>query len=460
MWNIYLFCAIFLILFIIRKLYLNIYSVHKNVCIIVLGDLGRSPRMQYHALSFAKEGFTIDIIGYPGSIPLREIRENPFIHIYYLYPFPKIENKLSPLLYYVIKTIWQTFNLSWFLFTKKLSNYILVQNPPSIPTIPICWFYSIIVGSQFIIDWHNYAYTLMALNLKDDHLLVRFARAIEMYFGSKANHNFCVSQTMKEDLQLKWKIIAEVLYDRPSNEFQPISLKEKHEFLLKLSYKYDIFKGPKENSTIFTECIKNEIKLSRKRPGFIISSTSWTEDEDFSILLNALQEYENSIVENLYNLPDLICIITGKGPLKNFYTAIIKLRNWKHVTIITPWLENEDYPKMLASADLGICLHTSSSGLDLPMKVIDMFGCELPVCAYNFKCLSELVKHNENGMVFLNDKELAIQLISWFEDFPNNNTQCKLDKKFREELHKFQKNRWHGNWTSIVLPYFNQQRPL
>lgn len=60
-------------------------------------------------------------------------------------------------------------------------------------------------------------------------------------------------------------------------------------------------------------------------------------------------------------------------------------------------------------------------------------------------------------MIFLNDKQLAIQLISWFENFPNNNAQCELDKKFRKELHKFQKNRWHGNWISIVLPYFNQQ---
>ena len=39
----------------------------KRVTLVVLGDIGRSPRMQYHALSFAKEGYDVDFVGYGGD---------------------------------------------------------------------------------------------------------------------------------------------------------------------------------------------------------------------------------------------------------------------------------------------------------------------------------------------------------------------------------------------------------
>ena len=38
----------------------------RTVAIIVLGDIGRSQRMMYHAESFAKAGFNTVVIGYKG----------------------------------------------------------------------------------------------------------------------------------------------------------------------------------------------------------------------------------------------------------------------------------------------------------------------------------------------------------------------------------------------------------
>lgn len=38
-----------------------------HIQILVLGDIGRSPRMQYHAISVAKHGNKVDLIAYKGE---------------------------------------------------------------------------------------------------------------------------------------------------------------------------------------------------------------------------------------------------------------------------------------------------------------------------------------------------------------------------------------------------------
>ena len=68
-------------------------------------------------------------------------------------------------------------------------------------------------------------------------------------------------------------------------------------------------------------------------------------------------------------LPRLLILVTGKGPQREHYQRRMAALRLQHVAFRTLWLEAQDYPLLLGSADLGISLHTSSSGLDLPMKV-------------------------------------------------------------------------------------------
>lgn len=43
----------------------------KSIAVIVLGDVGRSPRMMYHAQSLAQAGFEVLLIGFAGTLAHR-----------------------------------------------------------------------------------------------------------------------------------------------------------------------------------------------------------------------------------------------------------------------------------------------------------------------------------------------------------------------------------------------------
>ncbi len=117
-----------------------------------------------------------------------------------------------------------------------------------------------------------------------------------------------------------------------------------------------------------------------------MSSTSWTPDEDFSVLLEAIVLADKALKASRSDqLQKVVFFITGKGPLRKAFELKIQELQLQYFDIMTVWLEAETYPKLLAAADLGISLHTSSSGVDLPMKIIDMLGSGLPVCAYYYE---------------------------------------------------------------------------
>ena len=80
------FCAIILLLL------SRFGGRRKRVFVVVLGDIGRSPRMQYHAISFAKSGFEVFIVGYGGSRPQTDVLSNPNIRLVHL---PQMSNVLQ-----------------------------------------------------------------------------------------------------------------------------------------------------------------------------------------------------------------------------------------------------------------------------------------------------------------------------------------------------------------------------
>ncbi|CAJ1075596.1 chitobiosyldiphosphodolichol beta-mannosyltransferase [Xyrichtys novacula] len=445
-----------LLLLWLRSLRRRDAGTDRRVCVLVLGDIGRSPRMQYHALSLSKHGFNVSFVGFLDSKPHQDVLREEKIRIF---PISEVKGvQIGPkILSYVTKVILQVVQLLFVLLKMDTQSHILLQNPPGLPSIAVVWFVSILRGSRLIIDWHNYGYTIMALSHGPRHPLVQMAKWYEHLFGPLATHNLCVTNAMKEDLQKNWGIRATTLYDRPASIFRETPLKLQHELFMRLAKTYPQFQneGSAEKEvqverTVFSVCdlTDDTVTLREERPVLLLSSTSWTEDEDFSILLKALEDYEG-FIRGGASLPSLVCVITGKGPQKEHYMRLIDALSLDHIKICTPWLEAEDYPVLLGSADLGVCLHMSSSGLDLPMKVVDMFGCCLPVCAINFNCLHELVKHEENGLIFKDSQELAEQLKSLLSDFPSSDGRLGT---YRRNLHTSRGQRWDDNWDQNVLP--------
>ncbi|CAO0800433.1 unnamed protein product [Mucor circinelloides] len=398
------------------------------VQVVVLGDIGRSPRMRYHATSLADSGCTVDLIGYTETNPGARVNVNRHIRVRPIrqaWSIPEGMPKIFYLLWAPFKAMFLSIQLFWIMgCISQKPDFIIVQNPPSIPTLFIAKGIAYIRKAWFIIDWHNFGYSILGMKLGMNHKVVRLAKWYEQRYGKTAFAHMCVTDAMHKELQDNWQVEGQIMTvrDKPQSDFKRLGLEQVHrQFTFSLKLIEDLVKETADGEkflghyndsklgTLLTDATDDGSLIWRQdRPKLIVSSTSWTEDEDFSVLLKAVELYEASAKPSD---PRLLFVITGNGPQKKYYQDKIKQMTLKKTRIVTAWLEAGDYPLLLGSADLGISLHTSSSGMDLPMKVVDMFGCGLPVCAINFPCLNELVHDGENGLVFENSQDLSEQLM-------------------------------------------------
>jgi beta-1,4-mannosyltransferase len=335
----------------------------------------------------------------------------------------------------------------------------------------------------------------MALTMGRGHQIVRLAEKYEKYWGTKADGGFCVTKAMQEELIRNWHVKATVFYDRPPEFFRPATLVEKHELLLRLEstilegmHPNDFAakamlgnKNSKGETTLCTTRSKTtttataqgngNISLRPDRPAIVVTSTSWTPDEDFGLLLAAAQAYDAAAeksntgctLSETSSHPRLLIFVTGRGPQRAEFEFRMRQLDLRYVAFRTAWLEPGDYPLLLGSADVGISLHSSSSGLDLPMKVVDMFGAGLPVCALSYNCIHELVAQGRNGLLFSSAEELAVALEEALEGFPDVATddggkKKSLLAKLRRGVAGSSMTRWHDSWTKTALPVIQGTR--
>ena len=204
---------------------------------------------------------------------------------------------------------------------------------------------------------------------------------------------------------------ARVLYDRPASAFVPIERAERERFRQALFTRLGVHAGV---------------------VGFIVCPTSWTEDEDFDFdhRRRAAARRADSRMGGgsrpgggfrIWSI-----LVTGDGARRAEFERRFAGLPARRIQLRARWLEPEDYPRVVGSADLGLCLHRSSSGLDIPMKVADLFGAGVPVCALDYgACLAERVRHGDNGLLFSTARQLADVLFDLFETFPAD--QSSLD---------------------------------
>lgn len=400
--------------------------------------------MRYHAHALASQGVDVDLVGFEGTPLPRSLTSEPRIAIHRINP-ARLRTRLNlPGPGYAVAGLVDAARVSWRLWRllRRLDrpDLVIVQNPPAFPTLAVTWFSLRRRGVRFVIDWHNLGYTLLQLRVGRWHPAVRLARWFERRDARRVEANLCVSRGLAAYLESRFGVPrAHVLYDRPASTFVPMERADRERFRQALFARLNV-----HTSTV----------------GFIVCPTSWTEDEDFDVVIEAVPRLEERIRGWEAAAPgrrftDLVILVTGDGQRRAEFERRFAGLKARRVQLRARYLEPDDYPRVVGSADLGLCLHRSSSGLDIPMKIADLFGAGVPVCALDYgACLAERVRHGENGLLFSNGRQLADVLFDLFEPFPGD--QRTLDR-LRAGARKSSRPTWEEGWLREARPVLLQQ---
>ncbi len=356
--------------------------------------------MQYHALALAVNEGEVDLVGLEGAPLHAALTAEPRIHSHRLsdnvFRSRASRGRARFVWMSAARVSMQASALLSMLLRLPKPDVILVQNPPALPTFAAAWLAARLRGARFVIDWHNLSHTILAVRLGEQHRAVRALTRSERRWARRADAHLAVSQSLAVWLQREWQITATVVYDRPTAMFVKPSL---------------------ESASDLWQRLARDLNLGPRRIPIVVAPTSWTMDENFDLLLEALERAERTLAARMGKAdgatPDLAVLLTGRGEMRADFERRAARRDFKRIAVRTVWLEPADYPTLIGMADAGLCLHQSSSGLDLPMKLADFRGAGVPVCAFDYApVLSEVLTSGHEGITFHEPGQLATVLMA------------------------------------------------
>jgi beta-1,4-mannosyltransferase len=396
--------------------------------------------MQYHAVSLAAAGGDVDLVGSAGAAVIPAVASSPRIHVHRLPDGGFAGRARGGIRRFVfgsaLRAIGQALRLLAVLMRIPKPDAILVQNPPAVPTLFVAWLVSRLRGARFVIDWHNLSHTIAAVKVGDRHRAVKAIARSERRWARRADAHLTVSKSLAAWLAREYRIKAAVVYDRPGAAFARPSEAEARQLWEKVAKEAGI----------------------AGRPPVVVCPTSWTPDEDFDLLLEALERAERQLTRQASgepggapaSAPRLAVLLTGRGALRENFETRAARRNFTAIAVRTLWLEPADYPILIGMADLGLCLHQSSSGLDLPMKLADLRGAGIPAAAYDYApVLGEVMTTGQEGVTFRDPGDLANLLVAIATESPAADSVLA---KSRAWLAQHPPERWDAQWEAAARP--------
>ena len=405
-----------------------------HATVLVLGDLGRSPRMLNHALALAEDGAAVSLAGYDESPVDGAVLNHPRIRLYRIRSFRRAPEG-APRFWFLMVTALRSagllFESLWLLLRTPRPDAVLVQNPPTLPTLLAAWMAARMRRSLFIVDWHNFGYSMLSPRLEPSHFVVRLAKTWERWLGRKGDAHFCVSRAMRQILIADFGLVAPVvLYDKP-RELLPLL--------------------PVHERSAAAQNILPRVGLTLPRDtALAVCPTSWGADEDMHLLLEGLERWDSQASPS--TLPRLMVLITGRGPLRAEFEQRLAQISWRRVIPRTAFFDPADYRELLRAAHIGFSLHRSSSGVDLPMKIMDLFGARTPASVLDYgPCLAEQIQSGHTAVTFRDSHEFAQRIDELLHGFPDH---LQLLERMQRNIEMSFPETWLQAWQRDAAPVF------